>query len=335
MNFRSIADLNHDILANLHRIPKTVDVVVGIPRSGLMAASLVALALNLPLADVDGFAKGRILASGITRRRQSWASEFGDLRHALVLDDSINSGGSMALARETLASLSSAGGASAGGASSIDLTYGAIYGVEQAAAHVDLIFEIVPQPRVFEWNVMHHEILGSACVDIDGVLCADPTHAENDDGAAYINFLNNARPFLSPTRKIGTLVTSRLEKYRPQTEAWLERHGIEHERLVMLDLPDAATRRRLRAHAGFKGDFYRNSASALFIESEVDQAREIANISGKDVLCIANQQMVRPGALSRAGYLQRIRRSHKVRMVARAVLGEPARARIKSALSLE
>lgn len=325
MNFRSIADLNHDILSNLHRIPKTVDVVVGIPRSGLMAASLVALALNLPLADIDGFANGRILASGITRRRKTWASEFGDLRHALVVDDSINSGGSMTLAREKLAGMSS----------SIDITYGAIYGVEQAAAHVDLVFQIVPQPRVFEWNVMHHEILGSACVDIDGVLCADPTHAENDDGLAYISFLNNARPFLSPTRKIGTLVTSRLEKYRPQTEAWLKEHGIDHERLVMLDLPDAATRRRLRAHADFKGDFYRKSASVLFIESEVDQARKIANISGKDVLCIANQQMIRPGALSSAGYLQRIRQSYKVRLVARAVLGGPARARIKSALSLE
>ena len=56
---------------------------------------------------------------------------------------------------------------------------------------------------------MHDEILGSACVDIDGVLCFDPAHAENDDGAAYTNFLNNVPPFLSPTRKIGTLVTSR------------------------------------------------------------------------------------------------------------------------------
>jgi hypoxanthine phosphoribosyltransferase len=190
MNYRSVADLNHDIVKSLYRIPADIDVVVGIPRSGLLAATLVALALNLPLADIDGFAQGRLLSSGVTRRRKALDQGFEVLKHALVLDDSIHTGGSMAQARSKLAHLSP----------SISLTYLAIYGVDTASiANADIVFEIVPQPRVFQWNVMHHDILASACVDIDGVLCIDPTPEENDDGLEYLNFLSNARPLCLPT----------------------------------------------------------------------------------------------------------------------------------------
>ena len=49
MNYRSVADLNDDVIAGLPLIPADVELVVGIPRSGLLAGTLVALALNVPL----------------------------------------------------------------------------------------------------------------------------------------------------------------------------------------------------------------------------------------------------------------------------------------------
>lgn len=72
-------------------------------------------------------------------------------------------------------------------------------------------------PRVFEWNVLHHPVLNDACVDIDGVLCRDPTPAENDDGRKYREFLSTVEPTIVPGQRIGHLVTSRLEQYRPKT----------------------------------------------------------------------------------------------------------------------
>jgi len=42
---------------------------------------------------------------------------------------------------------------------------------------------------VFEWNALHHSNPERFCVDIDGVLCRDPTEAENDDGESYLEFL--------------------------------------------------------------------------------------------------------------------------------------------------
>lgn len=312
MHFRSLADLQKAILANLHRIPADVDLIVGIPRSGMLPATLAALALNIQLTDVGGFHAGQIMGSGRTRRR-SRDKPFGDLRHALVIDDSIDSGGSMREAREFIS----------GAGHDMQVTYCAVYGAELDSPDADLIFEQVDKPRIFEWNVMHHGMLSCACVDIDGVLCHDPTGEENDDGKAYEAFLQHARPLFTPTKPIATLVTSRLEKYRPQTERWLADRGIEYEKLVMLDLPDAATRRRLGAHGTFKAEVYKSMGTArLFIESELWQAKKIAEVSGKPVLCMDGPVMCYPGALNARGMLQRARQSPRVRALVARLIGQ-------------
>ena len=53
---------------------------------------------------------------------------------------------------------------------------------------------------------MHHLWLASACVDIDGVLCIDPTAEENDDGPRYREFLSCAKPLYLPTVPVGALL---------------------------------------------------------------------------------------------------------------------------------
>ncbi|WP_287092247.1 hypothetical protein [Mesorhizobium sp.] len=82
-------------------------------------------------------------------------------------------------------------------------------------------------------------------------------HTENqvDDGPAHEKFLSEALPLFGPTRKIGWLVTSRLEKYRNHTEAWLQKHDIKYDKLIMLELPSKAERQRLGVHGNFKADF--------------------------------------------------------------------------------
>jgi uncharacterized HAD superfamily protein len=175
-----------------------------------------------------------------------------------------------------------------------DVLFVAVYGNQERHEEADLVLEIVPQPRIFEWNFMHHIFLEQSCVDIDGVLCHDPHEAENDDGEAYIRFLLEARPLYRTTRPIGSLVTSRLEKYRPQTEAWLNRIGVRYGKLLMLDLPSAEERRRQGAHGSFKANYYRRSDAILFIESENAQAQTIARRSGKPVLCLETHTMIEP-----------------------------------------
>lgn len=287
VEYRSISDLNDAIMLNLARFPRDIDLVVGVPRSGMLAANLLSLAMNLPLSDLDSFLDGRQYTSGSTKPRRDRTHPSGR-RKILLIDDSISSGNAM---REVRAKIDQA-------CLNSEVVFAAVYGIRNTHPETDLILEKVSLPRIFQWNFMHHKVLEQACVDIDGVLCMDPTEAENDDGDAYLKFLKNAVPYHATTRKIGWLVTSRLEKYRPQTEAWLAETGIEYDNLIMLNLPSKQERQRLGAHGSFKGDFYRDCKSPLFIESDARQADVIAVKSGKPVLCIETNQIHLPDPLS-------------------------------------
>ena len=287
MNYRSTADLTRSIRENLYKLPRDIDLIIGIPRSGMLAASIVALNLNLRFTDLSGFLSNIPLKQGQTRySRVSNLEKPSDANHILVVDDSIESGGSLVKTKELIEKTGR----------NHKITYCAIYASSHAINKVDVYFEVVQQPRLFEWNVLHRPFLSECCVDIDGILCVDPTEEENDDGRAYQDFLMNARPLIIPSYPIGHLVTSRLEKYRKETENWLKHQGVVYDQIHMLDLPDADTRRRLGCHASLKADVYRRIRNAkLFIESEPQQAMEIANIAGKPALCFTTQQLFQPG----------------------------------------
>ena len=62
MTFKTINDLNQLINKNIHMIPSDVDLVVGIPRSGLFVATLISLYLNLPVTDVDSLLNDSIFS---------------------------------------------------------------------------------------------------------------------------------------------------------------------------------------------------------------------------------------------------------------------------------
>ena len=276
MNFVTVSELDRDIIHNLHKIPENIDVIAGVPRSGMLAASLIALHLNRPLTDIDSLASGKIYSSGSTKNVPEKTAS--GMQAALVVEDSTLSGRSLMEAKKTLRQAGC----------SMKCIFLAVYAVGEARHNADIYFRIIPRPRAFEWNFMHYpEFLKRACVDIDGVLCMDPSPEENDDGEKYREFIRNARVKFVPTAEIGWIVTSRLEKYREDTEYWLEKHGIRYGRLCMLGLESAEERRRLGIHAEFKAEVYKNAGdAACFIESDKRQAAEINRITGKDVICV-------------------------------------------------
>lgn len=288
MNFRSFNDLNNVIVANLTRIPRDIDLIVGIPRSGLLVANLLAMHLNLPMTDVDGLLQGRILQSGPRLPAQP---SLDGIRKVLVVDDSVGHGIQKRKVKALLQPV----------AHRYQFVFCAAYALPEGCKEVDLYFEIVPLPRMFEWNVMHHqEYLPHCCIDIDGVLCRDPTAQENDDAENYKEFLVRAEPLLLPTAPVGWLVTCRLEKYRQLTREWLARYRVQYKELVMMNYPDKESRVRDGAYASFKAEVYRSTGAMLFIESESMQSREIARLSGKPVLCIDTREMAYPSLTAAA-----------------------------------
>ena len=278
MYYRNISDINQIILKRLSIIPRDFDLIVGIPRSGMLPANLLALYLNKPYTDINSFINGHIYKAGA--RGQFF--DIRDFKKILVVDDSIASGSAMIKCKESLKHLES----------EFSISYCAIYVIPGKEKMVDYFFETVPLPRYFQWNVLHHTTLEKACFDIDGVLCIDPTEDQNDDGPKYRDFVLNAPPLFIPGSKIGTIVTSRLEKYRPETETWLKANNVKYNDLVMLDLPDMEARQKANNHAGHKAKAYLSKPYVLFVESDLSQAVEINRIAKKPVLCTENFEMI-------------------------------------------
>lgn len=278
LNVRSVGDLTRAIAANLHRIDLTrVDVVVGIPRSGMIPAAIIATHLQMPLADVAGY------AAGIVSGRGGKPVTGGE--RVLLVDDSVNEGRAMSRAVEVVRQRAAA------------VTRLAVYGPYKPAAGgaVDMAFEDCPGPRVFAWNMAKHKRLVRWGFDFDGVLCRDIVKAENDDGERYACFLAEVEPLFVPRRPIGHIVTGRAEKYRAQTEDWLHRHGIEFASLTMTPFHSKAERMSAMRHAGGRGGWkagiVRELGVEMFIESCPKQAGIIAREAGVPVWCTATQEL--------------------------------------------
>ncbi len=288
MNVRTIADMNDTILRNLSSIPRSIDLVAGVPRSGLLAATLISLHLNLPLTDIQGLCEGRRFETGKRPLRvNASGSPHAEEPHVLVVDDCISKGAELTKVKKRLADAGVSG----------RLTYLAVYAFPDRPEVADIVLEVVPRPMVFEWSFIHSAMLQYACVDIDGVLCVDPEPEEDDDGERYRNFLRTAKPLMVPTRYVGALATARLEKYRPETEAWLAEHGVQYGQLLMMDYPTAEARRGKQA--SFKAEAFRATGARIFVESDAKLAHDIAQLSGKPAIAFGTNTLYKPSLRGR------------------------------------
>lgn len=278
MNFRSVRDLNLLIKRQLHNIPK-LDAVVGIPRSGMLPASLIALYLGKPLLTIEQLFTGGDYWGQLTNRINV-TKNTSNTGTILVIDDSCNTGRAMKYVKERIKTF----------IPEVKVIYSAIYATEEACQYLDFFFDICPLPRVFEWNIMDHIFLENACVDLDGVLCENPEPYQNDDGVVYLNFIRNTRPKFIPQHKIKAIVTCRLEKYREETETWLKAHNIKYDKLYMMQYNTAHERMRAGNHSKYKAQIYSESetGTCLFIESEDSQAYGINYITHKPVYCLGS-----------------------------------------------
>lgn len=300
-------DLFSAIRSHLSNVPRDIEVIVGIPRSGMITAYALSLYLNLPVVDLSSFLENRWVGHGMTRKVNHRVEQPLSAKKIMLVDDSYCSGRSLNEALEKVHQIYKG-----------DVVTCAAIVTPEAISKVDLSFMKAGIPRVFEWNVFHHSIMSSTCLDFDGVLCVDPTNEENDDGEKYRRFLRTAAPLFIPTVELGYIVSSRLEKYREETECWLQAYGIKYKGLYLLNLPSKEERIQTQAHHKHKIDAYLKTGASLFVESNLEQAQLIATATGKPVLCTETMQMVSgTGLHAKAAMLslihQRNRVNHRLR----------------------
>lgn len=280
MHYRTIADLNNDVIAWSRRLPERVEIIVGIPRSGLLAANLLALSLNVPFTDVEGLIAGRLFDSGERLGKQRSLLRRNRPRRVLVVDDSLWSGRQMGRVRARIANAKL----------THDIVYGAVYIVPEAACLVDTYHSKVPIPRAFEWNIMHHPGLGKSCVTLEGTVLPVATGRAAETVAA----LHRAEPLFYPTQPIGFLIATQPETARPVIAAWLAMHQICYRTLILI--PPAGTAGRNEDDVlRDKAEFYRHSRSWIYIEAKGPDAARLAGGANRPVYCFETRRMFYPG----------------------------------------
>ena len=248
--------------------------VLGIPRSGMLPASMIAMWLNIPLYYLDDNNDLKILKG---------ATEFGGIRmksHAdkegqiLVVDDTVYAGTAI---KNIMSKMSE------------NAYYSAVYVKPEALDVVDFYGRELPPPHLLEWNLFNCTYIEYALLDFDGIFSPNVPISVCQDEQKYIEFLKNVKPFPHriPKTHCKGIVTGRLEKYRDITEEWLDRYGISYGFLKMFPTEREAERNRNHAEevSTFKAKIFLESDAHFFIESEVVEAVKIRQKSGKLVIC--------------------------------------------------
>jgi hypoxanthine phosphoribosyltransferase len=250
---------------------QTFDVVVAIPRSGLLVGSIIALKLGKPLTTPELLVADRYWMS--TQMRDPVQP-----RRLLLVDDSLSSGKTF---ERSLAMVRAA-------RPGCDITRAALIVTPEAKRLVDLYHVEMPQPRLFEWNMLHVK-KGVLATDLDGVLCENCPPGVDADDVRYGAWVQSARPYLIPSFHIDCVVSSRLERYRADTEAWLARHGVRYGALILWDIASKAEGRGRHAH--HKIEQLLRLKPEMFWESNGAQARDIWRATRIPTLCIDEMRL--------------------------------------------
>jgi len=283
MRYVNYRELQLDVLAWERKLPE-FDAIAGVPRSGLLPASILALRRNIRLLSLP-----EVIRDPEDCLRLSWvrasnpAAKRPTGRRLLVVDDTSSCDVTLDYVLLQLTEASRF----------LDISYGVVYKARRDNK-ARYFHRVIPQPRLFEWNWFRHMYLRKAYLDIDGVVCEDwtgPPEQAND--SAFESHVAHAKPLYLPQLPVRGLVTSRLEKYRAATEFWLRGHGVIYEHLHMSPYATPEARREANQHGQDKAVVYDLDREAeLFVESSHKQAKTIFSRTGKPVLSIEKQAML-------------------------------------------
>lgn len=259
----STARLAADSLRLGALLPASVKGVAGIPRSGMIPASIIATQLHLPLYELQKDGTFRPMGHGA--RGRGMPALPGPIA---VIDDTVYTGRAIRDAKDAVKDKRT--------------VFTAVYCRPRAARWLDTHAVALESPHLLEWNVANSRtIMGDAinpiygkgvAFDIDGII----VHDEHSGGRP-------GSPYLVPRLcEAPLLATGRREAERERTESLLRSLGARWKRLDMLPNDRPPTVESIAAH---KAEAFERSGCGFFIESEPKQAEAIHALTKKPVIC--------------------------------------------------
>lgn len=273
-DFVTVDELLRWTTAWIKSFSTSYDVIVGIPRSGLLVANLIALKLGKPLTTPELFRYSHYWKNDVVDKKRKH-------KNILLVDDSIASGNTMQQSEQLLHSYSR----------SLDVTRAALIASEDTKDMVDLYHKIIPPPRIFEWNLLNSR-KGKLATNLEGVICENCPPGVDLDEKAYTGWIRNAKPYLIPPFYIDTIMSKRLYKYRSDTEEWLARHDVRYGKLMLCDFQFEEQRERKRV-VQRKIEFLLKIKPLWFWGSSFSEAKQIWEATKIPTLCIDEMVLFR------------------------------------------
>lgn len=271
----SYSDLRNDIeiLAKMINADHPdVSAIAGIPRSGMMVASDLAVRLGVELWEATEENGLRQMGSGLRFKGDQEGVKLHGQKQPhdekmVLVDDSIASGYAINKIYSAHPQLR-------------ELPFYTVYATETNLDLISSCAAVVNLPHWFDWNLFNNGQIFrnfNMGLDFDGVLCEDcPLELDNDD-EGYVEWLTNVRATRFPRDyQVPLIITARLEKYRQLTEQWLESNKINCSKLIMF--PDSY-QNRLKTDIGeWKAKMIKDNNCRLFVESDYNLALRISEI---------------------------------------------------------
>jgi len=267
--YKSMQQVMADINDWCDRLPP-IGAVAGIPRSGCLVASAIALRKQIPLLSIDA------LMTGKSSYRKGGRPLKESKDPTLVVDDTCWTGSHMQDVRDRL--------------KGPGYIFGALYRNPDSPGVIETWGEILTTPRhTFEYNFLRDYLAKDYVLDFDGVLCLDwngrDEEAFEDEYRSFCE--TSPAKHMLPLWDVRAIVTGRPRAYEKETRQWLVNNGVKCGELIM---PFATIAERKRHNvAAVKAREYQRLAHAgatLFVESEASQAAEIFRLTSLPVFSI-------------------------------------------------
>ena len=167
----------------------------------------------------------------------------------------------------------------------------AVYAHSKSKNLIDFYAQVLDNGRIFQWNFAGIGATKNFCWDLDGVICTNPK-VYDDDGEKYRNEIQNGvKPLHLPQVKIKAIITNRIERWRNETETWLNKYGVQYEHLIMQPYSTAIERRLKTTSEEFKAFYFLSLNGTIFIESHDTIAKKIQILSNRPVLSIESMKL--------------------------------------------
>ena len=140
------------------RLPSDYDVIIGVPRSGLWIANIIALRFGKPLSTPECFVKSEIW---YTKKMKMDITKY---KKILLVDDTVSTGKKIIDTLQQLKAFNP----------DLDISTAVFMVTNKGKKLVDYYYTTKEPPHLFEWNILSANVLlGSVSTDLDGVLCHD------------------------------------------------------------------------------------------------------------------------------------------------------------------